>query len=340
MKIAVPVRHRRLLALCAGSALLHLALLDLVARHGTGASARLATPGGDLVLRLAPLPLPAPVPPAPARPASAAPPPAATPGTPAPARRAIRGQAATLPDAPPPVAGAAAGTAAGSPAADMPAPPPVQMPGRYRVRIPDAAVLAYARSVERPGMAPAAAGTARLDWRTDGRQYRIDMDGVLGRLHSEGTVGDAGIVPRRAVETRGRAVLVTEFDDDGNRVLFRASGREAPGSVGIQDPASLLLQLAGIGLGEPDQVQDRIDVVVADSAQARVARFQVMETEDIDTGLGTIAAVRLAQVAAPGQPRLDVWLSPGHGWLPVRIRLSSPDGSTATETLTALDPPR
>ena len=210
------------------------------------------------------------------------------------------------------------------------------MPGRYRVRLPDSVQLTYRQIVERADAAPATALPARIDWRTDGAAYRLDVDGVLGRLHSEGGGGDAGIVPHRATEERGDGALVTEFDPDGARVRFGAAGAEAPFSTGMQDRASLLLQLAGIGLGEPDQIQDRIDVAVAGGTEAAIVRFAVMGNETVATGIGPVAAWRLAEVAAPGQPRMEVWLAPAHDWLPVQVRISRSDGSVATQTLSAM----
>jgi hypothetical protein len=338
MKMSVRPRQRRLLALCAASAAVHLALLELVARHGGGTPSAMSAPGADLHLRLAPPSLPvAPAPPAPRRTEPAAQPPAPPPrlmparvieALPAPAQPA---PAASLP----PVPASEAGAPGATPDAD--AAPVVQMPGRYRTRLPDSVRLTYTSQLQRPG-APAQAGTAaHIDWRNDGQGYRLDVDGVSGKLHSEGDGGDAGIVPRRAVEQRGDKTMVTEFDLDGGRVLFRAGGAEAPSALGIQDPASLLLQLTSIGLGEPDQMMDRIDIVVADSAMATIARFQVMEEEQVETALGPIAARRLAQVVAPGRPRLEVWLAPARDWLPVQVRVSQADGSVATQTVSAID---
>lgn len=337
MKMFVRPRQRRLLALCAASAAVHLALLELVAHHGGGTPSAMAAPGADLHLRLARPSLPvAPTPPAPRRTEPAAQPPARTP-QPMPARRteALPAPAQPAAAAPPPAPASDAGAPGATPDAD--AAPIVQMPGRYRTRLPESVRLTYTSQTQRADAQTQAGAVAHIDWRNDGQGYRLDVDGVTGKLHSEGEGGDAGIVPRRAVEQRGDKTMVTEFDLDGGRVLFRAAGAEAPSALGIQDPASLLLQLAGIGLGEPDQMMDRIDIVVADSATATIARFQVMEEEQVETGLGPIAARRLAQVVAPGRPRMEVWLAPARDWLPVQVRVSQADGSVATQTVSAID---
>jgi hypothetical protein len=197
MKIVVPSRRHRLLALCAVSAAIHLALLELVARHGSGAPSAMPAPGQDIVLRLAPLPKPGaePVPvtalqapaQAPAAPAASA--------SPAPVRPARASRPEPAAQARPAAAPAAAPTmpsldaATGQPAAlpDLPSAPLTQMPGRYRVRLPASVSLRYVQVLQRPGAPAEQAAPARLDWHTDGQGYRLDVDGVMGRLHSEGT---------------------------------------------------------------------------------------------------------------------------------------------------------
>jgi hypothetical protein len=213
----------------------------------------------------------------------------------------------------------------------------MQMPGRYHVRLPEPALLTYDVVRQPAGGAAAPAGAAHLSWRTDGDRYLLDLDGPLGRLHSEGASGDAGIVPRRAREDTDAGPLVTDFDGDGHRVLFRAAGTESPDNVGIQDRASVLMQLAGIGLAAPDQLTESVDIVVAGARDLRIARFRVLGQEDVATATGTLNAWHLAELAAPGVARLDVWLAPERGWLPVRLRID--DGSASvTQTLSAVGP--
>jgi len=333
MKIAVLTRNRRVLVLCACSAAAHFALIELLAAHGTGTTTpEPSPPAADLSVRLVPLAATRAAPPRPAAPSVAAPPPAA------PVLPRAQRAAPEAPSAPaaPEALSSAPGSAAAVPV-DTPGPPLTQMPGRYRVRLPTAALLTYDVVRQPAGGTPAPAGAAHLSWRTDGDRYVLDMDGALGRLHSEGASGDAGIAPEIAREEAGGGPLVTEFDPAGHRVLFRATGTESPDNVGIQDRASLLMQLAGIGLAEPDQVRDTIEVAVAGARDLRIARFRVLGQEAVATRVGTLAAWHLAELAAPGMARLDVWIAPEQGWMPVRLRLD--DGSASvTQTLSAIGP--
>ena len=324
MKLAVLSRHRRLLALCACSAAIHLALLAWFAGPGTGAPASAPEMAEELVLRLAPA--------APrAAPATA---PAATEVASKPVAVAANIPAVSAVPAP---AGLAARSEAGAErsAADEAAEAlQVSLPGRYRVRLPASAQLAYTRSVERPGAAPLAAGAARLDWRSDGRHYSLRLDGVTGRIASEGDQGDLGLLPESSTDEGSG--LVTQFDHLRGRVRYGAGAAPAPGVAGILDRASMLIQLAGMGLAAPDQVSGSFTMVVAGSTEATLVRWQVIGDEQVETGIGTLATRHLAEVAAPGRPRLEVWLAPERDWLPVRLRLVEPDGASATQTLATL----
>ncbi len=49
--------------------------------------------------------------------------------------------------------------------------------------------------------------------------------------------------------------------------------------------------------------------------------------EDLDLPLGSVRTLHL--VRAPQrefEPRLDLWLAPGRAYVPVRLRLTGPDG--------------
>lgn len=333
MKIAVLTRNLRLMVLCACSAAAHFAMLELLAARGAGPYAPAPEPSAaDLSVRLMPPATTRAAAPRPVAPSVA--PPSSTARTLPRAQRASP-KAPSARDAPTALPSPPDGAAVELAGASVP--PLTQMPGRYRVRLPAPALLIYEVVRQPVGGTPVPAGAAHLSWRTDGDSYVLDMDGPLGRLHSEGTSGDAGIAPGVAREEAEGGPLVTEFDAAGHRVLFRAAGTESPDNVGIQDRASLLMQLAGIGLAEPDQIRDTVEIVVAGARDLRVARFRVLGQETVATGTRTVTAWHLAELAAPGMARLDVWFAPEQGWMPVRLRVD--DGSASvTQTLSAIGP--
>ena len=315
-------RHRRLLALCGLSLLLHLAAIEWIA-HRAGSASHAAVPQSPISVRLqAPART---APPAPAMAPAAAPramPPPAPPGA-----------------APPALPGVAAPAPGSQP---LPAAPeqdaPEAMPGHYRVRMPPSAQLTYALSRSVAGQPAHAAGVASLTWKTEGSAYTLQLDGVIGHLASEGVADDGGIRPLQASELRpGSAALLTQFDPQTGQIAFSASNRRYPMAMGSQDRASVLMQLAGIGLERPDQVKDTIDIYVGGADAAGVVRYQVMGQEELDTTLGTLATWHLVQLARAGETRLELWLAPAHQWLPVQLRATAADGTVSVQTVTRID---
>ncbi|WLI91488.1 DUF3108 domain-containing protein [Massilia sp. R2A-15] len=309
-------REKRLLALCAASALLHAAVL-LFGRVDLRGS-----PAAPAALSVRLQAAPAPSPPAPHAP----PPPIRSTGS------------APAPITPAP---AAAPSAAGwSAVPDNDDSAAQHVPGRQAVQLPPSALLAYAVTRSAPGQAPAAAGAAQLEWRVTQSDYQMSMQGVTGTLQSRGQLTDAGFAPLEAREISGSGGTdaVTAFDWAKSQVRFARGAGNLAGDG--QDRASVLMLLSGIGLAEPMQVKDVMEFFVAGSGAAGTVRFQVVGPENLDTPLGEIASVHLMQLVQPGQARLDVWLAPGHSWYPVQLRVSAPDGSASTQSITSITPLR
>jgi hypothetical protein len=214
---------------------------------------------------------------------------------------------------------------------------PMPMPGRYRVRPPPSSLLTYTLTRAAAGAAAQPAGAGRIDWRLGENGYSLRVDGVAGALSSSGSIGDAGIAPDSAGETlAGGAEASTRFDQHAGSIAFSGSAGSYPLLQGTQDRASLLMQLAGIGLAEPDQVKDVLEFYVGAGSAAGVVRFQVLGAEELDSALGKLASIHLVQLAQPGQPKLEVWLAPQRRWLPVQLRITEADGSVMTQLVTAI----
>ena len=346
-KIAVHLaRHRRLLVLGGLSLLLHLLALAWIGGRSVVEDRRgLAMP---IALRLAhtgPAAVQPPAEPvdrahvAPADQVTAAP---ADPAHAAPADTlarlpALQPLTPATPDQGPAVATPDAATASAPPAAGDPRGAAVQqMPGRYLVRMPPSSRLRYALSRSRPGQAPASEGEAQLVWEAGGGRYQLRVEGVLGLLESEGGGDDTGIAPSQAsAHQDDGSDRITRFDRSAGRIVSGAAS--APLYLGSQDRASLLMQLAGMGLAAPEQMQGRIEVMVNGPDGARVVRFEVLGREPLATTAGDLATVRLAELAEAGRPRLELWLAPERNWMPVQLRLTSPDGSVANQVVTAIE---
>lgn len=308
-------RHRRLLGVGLASLLLHLAALawlEFPAQRAPGVrepaplTLRIARAGTE---RATPRPAPGPSPASRPAPGSAP-------------------QPAPAPDAGPEATSSPLPALAPLQAAGQGEVLPGAMPGQFRVSPAPPARLDYRVS---------GGGAARLEWRTDGSSYRLALDGILGALDSEGGLDDGGLAPLRASEPAGLGRASTEFDRARGVIVSHLGARRDQLAGGAQDRASLLLQLAGMGRANPDQLRGVLAFWIGAAGGARQERYEVMEMETVDTGIGALEALRLAQLAPEGAPRLEVWLAPGQAWLPVQLRLTLPDGAVRTQTLDALE---
>lgn len=326
--LTVFAREKRLLLLCGASALLHLAVIASLGREWLRTEQQ--DPSPRLAVRIGPLARAK----QPARDAAISPAPvataAATPAADTPARRIDNAAAATAP-------AAALAPWSGVPDGDDDA--GRHKPGRQAVRVPPAATLTYAVTATAPGKEPAAAGSAQLDWKVTAFGYAMAMDGVTGSLRSRGEMTDGGFSPLEAQEMQGDgAQAATRFDWAHSEISFSRGAYKRALTIDTQDRASVLMLLAGIGLADPSQIRDVIELYVAGSGAAGAVRFQVVGPEDLSTAMGAVNSIHLMQLVEPGQTRLDVWLAPDHSWYPVQLRVSAPDGSARTQQVTAIAP--
>lgn len=213
---------------------------------------------------------------------------------------------------------------------------PVQLPGQYRASPSGSVRIDYRVVTTAPEAAPRAEGTAFLEWRSDGSSYELELDGVLGDVASEGGLDDTGIAPRRVRERIGAGHVTTVFDRQQGRIVPGIGGRSAQLLSGSQDAASVLLQLGGMGNTDHVQLRSTVSILVGGMDGARAERFEMVAEERVDTGIGVLETMRLARLAAPGAPLLEIWLAPAQAWLPVQLRMTAPDGTARTQTLSAI----
>lgn len=250
----------------------------------------------------------------------------------------------TTPPAEPAAAPQVAAAAEPVPAEPDPGPPPVvHTVRRYKVDVPPPAELTY-KVARTDADGTKWSGQALLSWKRDDQSYRMRFEaGIkivfarvnLAVLTSEGHLGNTGLAPVKMTEKRrGRALTATHFDWPGNKLSFSASEGNYALQPGAQDKATVPLQLAAIARGDQAQLSGDIDIFVGEERFGAVYTFKVVGPEEIDTPLGRLQTVRIARPPKPGsyKSRLDIWLSPAHGWLPVQIRSSEANGAVTTQT--------
>ncbi|MEK8085139.1 DUF3108 domain-containing protein [Aquabacterium sp. A3] len=187
-------------------------------------------------------------------------------------------------------------------------------------------------------------GQATVEWLSLGPYYQVHVDAIVGpsfapigswRLSSEGQITADGLVPRRhenldRVVIRGTRTRTSEFGDDTVRLN---DGTELKRPPGMQDPASLLIQIAYIFITQPERARpgQALDMTVVTTRKVESLRFDVVARETLDTPVGRIETLHVKpqrQVEEKGSAPADMWFAPSLQYLPVKILVKAADQPT------------
>ncbi|WP_255581653.1 DUF3108 domain-containing protein [Cupriavidus sp. AU9028] len=294
------------------------------------------------------LPPPPPPPPPPAapsvdrQPGPAAAPPSARPTRPSPdaspSPRPTQGDPAPAdavtstppPDAAPPTAASPGPATANGPGAASPA-PSASGNGDPAYAAPPSVTLHYAsfvNGVQNPD--------GRIHWQQEGGQYRLFVETrVLWfrfAFRSEGEIGPTGLLPQRYVEERRKRSAAVRFDRQAGKLVFETRGGEVPLPPAAQDRFSVFLQLVGMvranpaGYAEPGVTET---FQVADTDELEPMQVRYVGEEEVQTAAGAVRARHFVRLPrhADDRRRVEVWLAPEVGWMPVRLQQTEPDGT-------------
>jgi hypothetical protein len=159
---------------------------------------------------------------------------------------------------------------------------------------------------------------------------------VTGRYvqESRGTLTPQGLQPDQFVVRRGRVERSesTAFDWTSSRATVSADGntREWLLQPGAQDQLSYLHQLSFL-IADPSLAS----VMVTNGRRFYSAKIEILGMETIATGLGPVIALRVRS-QPEGESRMDVWLAPDYGNLPVKVRVRDRRGEELEQVLTAM----
>ncbi|MEO7108321.1 MAG: DUF3108 domain-containing protein [Rhodoferax sp.] len=219
-------------------------------------------------------------------------------------------------------------------AASMANQTPATLPAAKAVQrfvVPPSARLKYAVQGEVKGFPYHANGD--LQWAQDGKTYsaRLEISHFLlgSRVQtSTGQVGDHGLEPIRFGD-KVRSEVAAHFNYETKKVTFSANTPNVDLLPGAQDQLSVLVQAATMVAGDPQLfVQGStlsFQAVGPKSAESWV--FTVGATEKLDLPGGEMSALRLwRDPNAQYDSKLEIWLAPSLGYLPVRIRLTQANG--------------
>ena len=172
-----------------------------------------------------------------------------------------------------------------------------------------------------------------LRWAHDGKTYDARMEishFLLGsRVQtSTGQLTRHGLEPTRFGD-KVRSEVAAHFDYEKNKITFSANTPDVPLLAGAQDQLSVFMQLAAMfgadPRGFPQGSTLPFQAVGPRSAESWV--FTVGTTEKLQMPGGDVSAMRMwRDPSGEFDPKVEVWLAADVGFLPVRIRLTQPNG--------------
>lgn len=222
------------------------------------------------------------------------------------------------------------GRSAGAP------PPPVRMPAPTR--------LAF--DVNGQAKKFAYSARAELLWQHDGNRYeaRQEISAFLVGTRTQrsvGTVTEQGLLPERFSD-KSRSEQAAHFDYAKGRVTFSANTPDAVAGPGVQDRLSLFIQLGAMLAADPARFVPGTQITLT-TASARSAdrwTFTVEGPETLDLPAGPTPALKLLRLPRKDyDQKAELWVAPGLGYLPVRIKLTQANGDFADLLLRASGPP-
>jgi len=176
-----------------------------------------------------------------------------------------------------------------------------------------------------------------IHWTSDGHTYDMVVSVPLPFIgtfsySSHGHVDAFGLAPDRYIEKRGRrGEDTTTFNRDTKQIGFTRTPATLPLPDGAQDRFSMVMQLASLVRGDPDAYQPGVtrQFYVTDNDSGEIWPIETIGDESVSTAQGTIDArhfMRLPRREGDTR-RIDVWLAPSLGWLPVRLVQTEPNGT-------------
>ncbi|WP_322043821.1 DUF3108 domain-containing protein [Paraburkholderia sp. J67] len=289
----------------------------------------------------APATQPAAKPAAPARPKRAPSPPhtlqAITPPEAHPKTPAAPAEAASSPAAPDTAASAASGASGSAQAAapgngNNPNAQAVQASHGVKFQVPPSGELQYDTFFNGVRNEP---GT--IHWKSDGQHYEMVVSIPLPFVGtfswtSRGHVDPFGLAPDQYIEKRGRRPAdFTVFNRSQKQIVFTRTPNSLALPDGAQDRFSMVMQLASLVRGDPDTYKPGVtrEFYVADNDSGETWPITTIGDENVRTDQGFVSARHFMRLPRHDgdKRRIDVWLAPSLGWLPVRLVQTEPNGT-------------
>ena len=184
----------------------------------------------------------------------------------------------------------------------------------------------------------------QLLWRHDGSQYEARLEYSAPLLpsrsqQSSGRITAEGLAPQRFSD-RSRSEQATHFQRDSGTLVFSNNAPQQPLLPGMQDRLSVFLQLASMLAADPAKFPagTGITVLTVGTRDAQAWLFTVAGDETLDLPGGRVESRKLVrQPRAEYDIRVELWLGTGMDYVPVRIRLTQPNGDFVDQQWASTD---
>jgi hypothetical protein len=179
--------------------------------------------------------------------------------------------------------------------------------------------------------------TGTIHWSSDGQRYEMVVSIPLPFVGtfswtSKGRVDAFGLAPDQYIEQRGhRPANFTIFNRTDKQIVFTRTPNSLALPDGAQDRFSMVMQLASLVRGDPDAYKPGVtrEFYVADNDSGEIWPITTIGDETVSTDHGYVTARHFMRLPRRegDKRRIDVWLAPALGWLPVRLVQTEPSGT-------------
>ncbi|MFX1763237.1 DUF3108 domain-containing protein [Paraburkholderia sp. A1RI-2L] len=176
-----------------------------------------------------------------------------------------------------------------------------------------------------------------IHWKSDGKRYEMVVAVPLPFVGtfswtSRGHVDAFGLAPEQYIEKRGsRPENFTIFNREEKQIVFTRTPNSLALPDGAQDRFSMVMQLASLVRGDPDAYKPGVtrEFYVADNDSGETWPIATIGDETVSTDHGFVTARHFMRLPRHegDKRRIDVWLAPALGWLPVRLVQTEPNGT-------------
>jgi Protein of unknown function (DUF3108) len=177
-------------------------------------------------------------------------------------------------------------------------------------------------------------GKARITWQQDGEKYALELSISapieLLNYKSSGTLSPQGLMPLDFYDkTVFKSTVAAHFVYAQKKITFSTTPNETELIPGAQDRNSVFMQIAGLLAADPARYTPgtTFSIQIVNAREAESWLFTVNEPETLNLENGSQIALRLTRNPRREFDRkIELWFVPAMNYLPVRYRLTEPNG--------------